>query len=76
MPDYIARLIPEERYEKYDSLIGPPRNDIRQSWMTSGKSMYGVEYDNLSKRLSGAGPSRSKWFMINCQTEFRKVLTL
>lgn len=75
MTDYIARVMEEEKYPHYDVQIGNSRTDIRESWMSASSSMYGVEYDNVRKRLAGAGPSRSKWFMLNCQTEYRKVLS-
>jgi len=76
MPDYIARVLPEENYHVYDQKVGPARPDISDKWLPASSSKYGIEYDNIKKRLQGAGPSRSKWFMLNCQTEFRKVLTL
>jgi hypothetical protein len=76
MPDYIARVLPEENYPHYDKAVGPARPDISGNWLLSKQSKYGVDYDNIKKRLQGAGPSRSKWFMINCETEYRKVLSL
>ena len=76
MPDFIARVVPEENHQQYDSAIGPERPDISSCWLPWEKSRYGVEYDNLRKRLAGGGPSRSKWFMFNCETEYRKVLSL
>jgi hypothetical protein len=76
MNDYIAKVMPEENYEKYDLQVGETRSDISNSWLRSIDSRYGVEYDNVQKRLAGAGASRSQWFLLNCQTEYRKVLSL
>jgi hypothetical protein len=75
MNDYIAKVIPEETYDTYNNQVGEPRLDISSRWMSSKDSRYGVEYDNVQKRLSGAGASRSQWFLLNCQTEYRKVLS-
>lgn len=74
--DCITKVIHEEEYTHYNNIIGPMRDDVRSTWLPAIKSKYGVEYDNFQKRQAGAGPSRSKWFMINCETEFRKVLSL
>ena len=76
MQDYIARVVPEEDYPHYDKMVGPSRPDISSNWLPWKESKYGVEYDNVHKRLSGAGASRSKWFMLNCEIEYRKVLSL
>ena len=74
MEDYIARVVPEEVKPEYNNLVGPSRADISSKWKPWNQSQIGVDYYNVLKRLSGAGPSRTKWFMINCLLEHRRVL--
>jgi len=53
----ITKVLPEEKYEEYDTLVGPEREEIKNSWMSWDQSNLGV-----ACRYPLAGESRTKWF--------------
>ena len=69
-PHEIKRVIPEEKYEKWDNLVGPPRKDISSNWLDWSHSIVGVDYG----RRDTDGESRTYHFLgEDYKTEYRSV---
>ena len=56
-PESITKILKEEYYEEYESLVGPSKVDISSKWKTWQESELGV-----ACRYPLAGESRTKWF--------------
>jgi hypothetical protein len=67
--DLIERSIPEERYPKWEEMIGPRRQDISSKWKPWSASILGVNWQ--ARPL--AGPSRTHWFRRPDGSEYRTV---
>jgi hypothetical protein len=72
-PYEIKRVIPEETYEKWDSMIGECRPDISNAWLDWSHSIVGIDFG----RRSTDGESRTYHFMMeDYKTEYRKVTSV
>jgi hypothetical protein len=71
----ITRKLPEEKYEKWDKLVGPKRDDISRHWKKWKDSIIGVDFPPFGTSTALKGESRTKWFCnYDNGREFRKVL--
>lgn len=72
-PNEIRRVIPEEKYEQWDALIGQARPDISSQWLDWSHSIVGIDFG----RESTDGESRTYHFMrSDHRTEYRKVTSV
>jgi hypothetical protein len=71
----IIRTIPEEKYEKWDKLIGERRYDISNEWMKWNSSIVGIDFPPFGTSTELKGESRTKWFYnYTNKNEIRKVI--
>lgn len=70
----IVRVIPEEKYEKWNIMIGEHSDEVSNNWMKWNNSILGIGSPPFGKPTETQGESRSYWFM-NYETgeEFKTI---
>lgn len=58
--DRVIKNCPEPKYDKWDSMLGERRDDIRNSWKKWDDSVLGYMYNQVDR--PGSGPSASSMF--------------
>ncbi len=72
--DEIIRVIPEEKYDKYNNILGNRNIEISKNWKKWSDSNIGVFFKER-QITNFAGPSRTYHFRDENGTEFKKITT-
>ena len=61
--DEIKKVIAEEKYKKWDDMIGKHNTEISTSWKKWGSSIVGIGSPPFGTTTEIKGESRTFWFM-------------